>query len=383
MRTVAVGALRGAALTLGLVGLGCNAEAEHDREQLRADMREIYASIGVLLPLSVDEAEFRSPEHREEIRQALATLAARAEHVGSHGGRGDRRIRYLGGSLARESSEALRRFEAGRVEASQFFLRRLTDYCVACHSGLPSPKDSPLARDFVKDEALEKLPLEQRASLQVATRRFDDALASFEAVIASGRHPAELIDPLSQYLAVALRVKRDLTRPIPVLRALAAREGLWKNLRIDVERWAETLERHAAKPPGEFTLESARGLLDEAREVSRFPMDRQALVHHLLASAGLRRYVEAQGDETHRDVAEAYYWLGLIESRLEGITWVAEADFYLETAIRLAPGDPIAAEAFALFEEQALLAWSGSSGTHMPEDVRRHLEELRTLVESS
>lgn len=370
-----------AGLAIALIGYAGVAVAEIDRERARADMREIYTSIRVLVPLSADENAFGDPKNRERIRDALSKLAARAEHVADHVGDKDRRIRYLGGSLSRESMEALRRFDEGRMRDARFFVQQLPDFCVACHSALPSPKDSPLARDFVSDKELARLSPDRRAVLQVATRRFDDALASYESVFASPTvHPAELLHPLTQYLTVSIRVKNDLMRPVPILEKLAARPDLWNNLRTDLERWIETLKTIASEPATEPTLESARAPLDEAAAIIRFPTDRQVLVHYLVASSRFHRYLDSHAHESNRDMAEAYYWLGLIESRVGGNYWVSESDFYLETAIRLAPGGPIAERAFALFEEEAILGWTGSSGNNMPAEVRSRVEELRSLV---
>jgi len=264
---------------------------------------------------------------------------------------------------------------------ARFFVQQLPDFCVACHSALPSPMDSPLASDFVSDQELAKLSPDRRAVLQVATRRFDDALVSYESVFKSPVvHPAELLQPLTQYLTISIRVKNDLARPIPVLERLAARPDLWRNLHTDVERWIEALKSYASKPVNKPTLESAREPLDEAARIIRFPTDRQVLVHYLVASSRFHRYLEARSNEADRDMAEAYYWLGLIESRIGGSYWISESDFYLETAIRMAPSDPIAKRAFALFEEEAVLGWTGSSGDNMPPEVRNRIEELRALV---
>jgi hypothetical protein len=49
----------------------------------------------------------------------------------------------------------------------------------------------------------------------------------------------------------------------------------------------------------------------------------------------------------------------------------------------MAPSDPVGRAAFDLFEEEAVLGWTGSSGSRMPEDVRQNLEALRALVEQT
>jgi hypothetical protein len=181
---------------------------------------------------------------------------------------------------------------------------------------------------------------------------------------------------------VAIRVKNDLARPVPVLAKLAERQGLWSNLRTDLRRWKTTLEQYAtvSGKPAKPTLAAARALIDDAHEIMSFPTDRQGLVRYLLASAEMHRYLEEHAGETSRDVAEAYYLLGLVESRTNFNYLVSEADFYLETAIRMAPKDLIGQEAYRLLEEETVLGWSGSGGSHIPPAVEENLATLRALV---
>jgi hypothetical protein len=217
--------------------------------------------------------------------------------------------------------------------------------------------------------------------LQVATRRFDDALSSYESIFVSPVvHPAELLQPLTQSLTVAIRVKNDLARPVPVLEKLGARADLWSNLQTDVDRWVEALKSFASEPPEEVILRSAWEPLDAAVGIIRLPTDRQVLVHYFVASSRFHRYLEGHSEDRNRDVAEAYYWVGLIDSRVGGSYWVSESDFYLETAIRLAPRDPIAQQALALYEEEVILGGTGSSGNNMPAEARSRIEQSRSLV---
>ena len=132
-------------MSLGLLLAAGPVVAVVDRSATIEDMRSIYASIATLLPLSVDDEAFRSPKERERIRLALANIAGRAEHVGSHIAGDDRRIRYLANALSLETQDAMRRFDEGRFESAQFVTRRLTDFCIACHTRIPSTSDSPVA----------------------------------------------------------------------------------------------------------------------------------------------------------------------------------------------------------------------------------------------
>ncbi len=369
------------ALAVALTTTASSATAASDRAELRKSMRSIYESIRILLPLSVDDDAFRDPANRERIRASLAALVDNASGVAAHSGEDDRGMRYLAGTLSVESAGTLARFNSGEVESAQFFVQRLTDFCVACHSRLPSGADSPVAADFVSKTQLASLPLDRRASLQVATRRFDDAMTTFETLIGDRQtHPAELLIALTEYLTIAIRVKHDLRRPIPTLRKFAARPDLWSQVRGDTEAWIATLESRADEPPAPPTLERARADLEGARSVIQFPSDRRALVHYLLASSEILRWLEIHEKEGSERVAQAYFWLGQVQLRIDGSAWVSQGTFYLETAVRMSPRSETGRQAFALLEEEILMGWTGSQGTHLPEDVAAYLEELRSLV---
>ncbi len=57
-----------------------------------------------------------------------------------------------------------------------------------------------------------------------------------------------------------------------------------------------------------------------------------------------------------------------------------QAEFYLESAIRTAPGGPFARTAYALLEQEILADYSGSAGDHLPAEVQGRLTGLANLI---
>lgn len=356
------------------------ATAQYNREETRAAMQKIFAGLRDALPVAVGEKGFSDPAQRARVHAALAQLAGEAEILDNHAKGFDAGGRYLARSLTRDARMALERFEGAHYDAAEFSFLQTAESCVACHSRLASPGDSPLAADFFAGSELADLPLLARARLQIATRRFEDALKTLERAFASSElEPYTMLEPLTDYLVVSVRVLDDVARPIPVLRRFAQRDDLWAQLRRDVQAWAAALEEAAQGPPAPESLPAARALIEAGPRSALHLSDRRALVHHLLASRVLHRFVA-----THRDaspeLAEAYYLLGLAESRIGRSFWVSQADFYLETAVRTAPGSPIGREAFAFLEEETLLGYTGSGGLHLPDEERKRLDELRALI---
>src|SRR5690606_26996756 len=134
----------GAALLLASAGVAAPARAADDAERTRARMRELFASMQLLLPLSAD-GDLAAPDERKKVTRALEALAADADLLARHAGEADPARAHLGRSLAADARHALERYREGRTESAAFLIQQATENCVACHSKLPSPGDSPLA----------------------------------------------------------------------------------------------------------------------------------------------------------------------------------------------------------------------------------------------
>jgi hypothetical protein len=109
--------------------------------------------------------------------------------------------------------------------------------------------------------------------------------------------------------------------------------------------------------------------------------DNAALAHFVVASSILQRLV-AETDSEDRNLAEAYYLLGVTEARIGRNYWVTAAPCMLETAIRLAPEEPFADEAFALLEIEMSRSYEGSDFEKLPPEDAQLLQELKRLVEA-
>lgn len=357
--------------------------AEPDPVETRQIMREVFSALKDVLPLSLDEKRFADPAQRAAIRESLAVLSRNAGKLSGHGAGHGSSFEFLSASLAREAAEIERRFAAGRFREAQFELHEFTENCVACHSRLPDPDDAQISSRFMDDAQVAALPLPERAQLAMATRQFERALAAQEAMLTSREFDVSSIDLLGyldDYIEVCVRVKRDFERPARALETFAKRSDLRASLKSDVSHWVADLRAFGARPAVEG-LEAGRKLAQETEAASEKGGEHALLVRFEVASGALLRYVASLPDGDAR-AAEAYYWLGVIESRVGRSFWLSQTEPYLEAAIRLAPGDPLAPKAYALLEEFVVGGYTGSSGEHVPADVKAWLEELQRLIDT-
>jgi tetratricopeptide (TPR) repeat protein len=351
-------------------------------DSTRSTMRQIFHALTVVFPLSLDRAAFRDPTRRPQIDAALRALSDGAAGLATHDQDLGPTHQFVRASLAADARDALDSYEAGRFDAARFLLQEMTGACFACHSKLPSSTRFDMGARFMQEVPIQRLSAVQRARLAVAARQFDTALDAYESFF--NEYPLDaghgnLALAIEEYLQIALRVQNDFERPLATLEPLQERSDVPPYLRDEIAAWTGALRELEDRTRSGSPLDQARALVAEAERRSDYPLDPKGLVHYMLASSLLNRYLDSGALDRDRS-AEAFYLLGVAESHFTSSYWLAETDLYLEKAIRLKPGTPLARQAYGALEEHVVGAYAGSSGVHVPEDVRAHLAELHALA---
>jgi hypothetical protein len=184
------------------------------------------------------------------------------------------------------------------------------------------------------------------------------------------------------YLKLLMRVRNDFPRAITTFEAFLQRPDVPGSVREQLVHWVQALQALQSYGPTTEALPRARALIEAGQRRNRFPADQLGLVHFVVASSLLHRYVDAHAPDTQA-LVEAYYLLGVAESSISRTAWIAETPFFLEMAIRLDPKSPIAAKAYDLLNASMIAAYTGSAGVHLPHEMQEYLAELRRLQSGS
>ena len=373
-------------IVLILAGTGRGSESEQTAEDgLRSTMRAIFQALTTALPLSLNAEQFQDEANRPAIHQALQALADNAARLSNHAQDVPARFDFLRQSLNSNAQEALDLFEQGHSEESRFLIHQLTDNCFLCHSRVPSSRPFPLGKHLLDHVPMSQLSPHERVRLAVAARQFDTALTTCEALFRSDDISATEIDLMAffeDYMRIAIRVNNDFARVIKTLEDFRQRSDVPRYLDQQLMGWIDSLKTLQDGLGQGDELLRGRELIQQGQHRNRFLADRQGLVYFIVASSLLHRYVNT-GTESKPKLAEAYYYLGVAESYVPRTSWISETEFLLETAIRLAPTSPYGKKAFAFLEEYLIVGYSGSSGLHLPSDVKRRLDDLRQITQGS
>jgi hypothetical protein len=342
-------------------------------------MRTLNEALSSAFITSLDDEAFQDAANREEILLSLRMLSANADRLEEHANQLDASYDYLRRSLAKDCRRASDRFARGEFIATRFLLSKLTENCVACHTKREAMAD--FESMLLADPRVEKLGADDRLKLEIATREFERAITTCEDILLSNETIPEYVAVtgiFEDYLKLTIRVRGNTERPRATLQRFSQRTDLPSYIAELTVFWITALAKLELDEGDD--IEAARELIEEAQRVTRFPSDRRGLVFFVAATRRLQRYMEGPMPNNVA-LSEAYYLLGLAESNISRSYWLAETEFFLERAIRVAPFTDTAREAFDLLEAFTESAYSGSRGIGLPPDVESSLEELRRLID--
>jgi tetratricopeptide (TPR) repeat protein len=359
-----------------------SAPADSAPPSTRDAMGEIFASLQTLLLLSLEDGALSDPANATALNRALARLDEYSSELAQHGrGQADASFSFFSRSLADDARAVREHFRSGPAAESRRLLYKLVESCVGCHSRLPSRADPTLSARLTRDPRVVQLPLDERVRLEVATRQFDAALLTYEAILVSpdfSPQDMELLGILDDYLELCLQVRGDIQRARAALQRLSKRSDVPEALRRDLREREEALASLGKIGAGS-DLARARALVLEGEAIARERPDRSGIVQYLAASGILHRIL-ADETRTPHELAEAYYLLSVASSRVGRVYWPSPEELYLESAIELAPGSDTARDAYRLLEELVTFGYTGSAGTRIPPELRAKLDALKRLA---
>lgn len=284
-------------------------------------------------------------------------------------------------AFEKETKRAYRAIKEGHVDYGKAILRTATGYCVACHSRNSNGPDFPTFQLSPKADTLTSF---EKAQLLAATRQYDGAIDTFAALARDAAYakarPLEWNRAVKHALNLAVRVKEDPDRALAILSGVPSAVAA-QFMMQDMAQWKKSLEAWKKEKDSALNSEAAlyrkaKKLIDQARSMQQFPIDRSADVLYLRASALLHNQLKRapQGPLA----AEALYLLGKsyeVFGDLQNERW---HELFYEACIRNRPHSPVALSCYEAYESSLYFGYTGSGGTALPDDVQTSLAELKT-----
>ncbi len=356
-------------------------DTKDDSQITQATMRGIFGALTSAYTYSLDMEYFEDRHNRETITAALQALVLNTDALENHGGGLDPSFDYLRHTLAADAEQALQRYQDRQFLGSQFMLSKLMENCATCHGRIPSDQAFDNGAKFLDDANVAAIPPVDRVNVEIATRQFDRALATYEEIFKLPKMTDQglsLIGAFEGYLKLCIGVVDNTDRALATLQTFLKRSDMPDALRKQVALWIQSLGSLDLVAAKGNELDTARTLVGDAEVVVRrapntYP-DR--LVEFVAAASLLHQYLQAMStyDDT---IAEAYYLLAVAESQIAKSFWISETAFLLEQSIRQAPKTESAAKAYRALKEY-VKATQSTAGADAP---IVDLDELQKLIQ--
>ncbi|MBK6740769.1 MAG: hypothetical protein IPG64_24460 [Haliea sp.] len=353
------------------------------QSEVKVYMDQMLEQIFVLKPFIASDASFEDPDNSAQISAALtrmAQLSAQIKHEEMISKSG---FAVSGAALQQQLEEVVSVFDNGNKGYALWTLRSTLGVCMACHTQLPAVSTRFTAMNA--DQVLAN-PFEEAEFLFVI-RNFDAAMPLYSKAITG--YPGDEVDisdveqAIYRQLYYYLRVARDPLGLAVALQDGAANTQLPARLREQMERLRAAALSAQDRVYPQFTQSQTA----EVRQYAESMMNEElvgdvsldspeAAIAALKLSSVLYEYLNAHPDTPLK--ADILYWLSFCERRYQSMQSLP--DLYLRQCVLEHPASPVANQCLADYVDSVTLAFTGSGGTHIPDDVMEELNRMRALV---
>jgi len=348
-------------------------------------MDQLMEQVFVLKPLIASESSFSNPANADQISGALATMVALSRQV-NH----DKRINSTGfqvpGELLTQQLEEVESvFHKGNKDYALASLRSTLGVCMSCHTQLPavSTQFTSMNEARVLDDPFAE------AEFLFLIRNFDTAMHLYGELIRG--YPSNRVAQGDLEIAVYrqiyyyVRVARDLAGLSLALRSDSENQQLPEWLQQQIDGFITAVNATPARDYPHFTEAQEKDL----RQYAEMQLDKvlggdfsldspENVIAALQFSSVLYEYLSA--NPTSPLKPDIFYWLSFSERRYFYPSALSLPDLYLKQCVLDYPKNPVAKKCYADYREMVTLSFTGSSGTHLPDDVAQELEMMRELV---
>jgi len=337
---------------------------------IREDMQDAYGAFERLQPFFADSEAFKENKNQAEISRLLGNLADSFHSLDDV----DSRFQDEPGfnvtlELMQEAiGDAAARFDEGKKSYALWRLRGLSSHCVSCHMA-HHPELT-----FHDEPDITSLTSYEQGNFYLSTRQYSDASQAFLKALRDSKDSSTSMNALRKWLLVKIRATTDPKEAYSTLEILLSTLELPVYKREEVEGWLLALKRWADEEPSARGLSAAENILQTAG-LHDYQHGRTDTVSVLRAITVLHSILYDRS-LSKAERGRVFYLLGFSYSRLP-LFFISEMpEIYLQLAIKEVPGSDQAKAAFNLYKDLVYLDFTGSGGTHIPDDVAQRLENL-------
>ncbi len=375
-------------LLLLLIFLPALAFAKNNEPQTKDVMNKFMAEFTALKKFFVSEAAFTDPKNAEEITRRLKNFVQLAKDSRHDPVLSKDNFKFSRDVLEKHLSETERIFRLGNKSYARWQMASTASVCMSCHTQMPAPSRG--IQDFNKFEA-HTSDFDQ-AEFLFTTHAFDSAMELYDKVIDGyPKNKADqtvVVTALERQLAYYSRVTRDSSAAIKKMKSHSQNTALPENVRTKIAAWVKQFQqwdKQTAPDPKKATAEQvlayARKNIETQWTSQGIDAGNPSLITYLRVSGILYEFLK--NNQRSTATPEILYWLSICDRSINNTFFYSLADLYLRECMIRYPSSPIAKKCYQEYEAEMILGYTGSGGTHLPDEVKAELLNLKKHVDSA
>lgn len=350
-------------------------------------MNQMFNEIFNLKPYIVSETAFNDPKNAEKIGNSLKHMIEISKNVNHEMKIKRSGFEISGKVLNQQLRETEMVFRAGNKDYALWMLKSTMSVCMNCHTQLPSVSThfSTLNQGHILTNPFEE------AEFLFIIRNFDEAMNLYAQAMQG--YPKNVVPvnnlekTLSRQLFYYVRVRRNMVDLAKVLETNLKNKDLPKGLRNKMEGLKTAALKLKADSYPTFTGAQENELRKYVEETLKeelsgnFSFDNpQRTIQYLKVSSILYEYLE-NNPGTHLK-PDILYWLSFCEARFSHQLSYSMPELYLKQCVVEFPKNPVAKKCMKEYQELVTMAYTGTSGTHMPSEIEKELKVMQDLVKA-
>ena len=272
----------------------------------------------------------------------------------------------------------------GSIRYAQGLMRSATNLCSGCH--ILDSKERVYESAKTKAQFFNQADL---ADFYFMTRNYRSALMNYQDQIQFGekiRWGSVGYDAIKNSLVIYLQIDRDTSKAYAFLKDILKKSQVDDGVKSEINHWLKGINQIDEKeiPRTASTLKTIK---QQMNEVIFFNNEEQ--LYHLLQEdqypvalwlRGLINEYIKNNESAKKEMPMLLFWLASIDRSIEFDLYYSLADLYLKQCIIEYTKDPFAEKCYALYEDYAYFASTGSAGRQLPEELKEELKQLRRIL---
>lgn len=349
-------------------------------------MQQFLQHFVQLQPFLSSEEAFSKKNNAEEILTHITELG-RISHLIDHSSQLKKDgFRITGKAMQNHLGDLEKVFKKGNKSYARSMMMATFDGCASCHTQIPAKS---LTWDIEKILPAGISAFDKGEFLYV-TRHWDQAFVIFDSLMM--HYPEEklketqLTKILNFKLAYFLRIKRDIVGAENGFERYLENSKLPSDIRARISHLNFLLRvLKSSKAPNPQTVKAdvleryVQGILDPTERAVEMDFTETHRATFLYISGLLFEFINTRKESELSP--GLFYWLSVCDRWLNNQFFFSLSDQYLKECITRFPKSSTAKKCFAEYDYQTRLAYTGSSGENLPEDVANDLLVLKDTLD--